>query len=487
MKPKNTLYIMSDEHNPTMMGCYGHEIVQTPNIDKLAARGTRFTAHYTNSPICIPARAAFATGRYTHETKYWDNATAYDGAVKGWGHRLQEEGISVESIGKLHYRNEELPTGFSKQYLPMHVMDGIGQVWGSIRDPLPKERPSKMLNKIGPGTSNYNRYDMQIADQACSWLKDAAEQKTKKPDIEKPWVLYVGFVAPHFPFVVPEQFYNLYPLRDLPPRKLDPETGYQRHPWIQRMDDFQQTDRNLTPEQRLQCVAAYYGLCTFVDFQIGRVLEALDETGLTSDTRIIYTSDHGENLGARGMWGKSNMYEESARIPLIISGEGIPEGRVCSTTTSLLDSYQTILQGTGIPLTDEELDLEGASWLDLANQPDDPERIVFSEYHASASPTGAFMIRKGKYKYIHYVDYKSELFDLEEDPEESTNLADNPKFAGILIQYRKFLFDICDPEKTDRAAKDDQNTLIEKFGGREKALHIGTPGATPAPGQAHES
>jgi choline-sulfatase len=234
-------------------------------------------------------------------------------------------------------------------------------------------------------------------------------------------------------------------------------------------------------------VAAYYGLCTFVDFLIGRVLEALDETGLTSDTRIIYTSDHGENLGARGMWGKSNMYEESARMPLIISGEGIPEGRVCSTTTSLLDSYQTILQGTGIPLTDEELDLEGASWLDLANQPDDPERIVFSEYHASASPTGAFMIRKGKYKYIHYVDYKSELFDLEEDPEESTNLADNPKFAGILIQYRKFLFDICDPEKTDRAAKDDQNTLIEKFGGREKALHIGTPGATPAPGQAHES
>ena len=112
MKPQNILYIMSDEHNPKMLGCYGHEQVKTPNLDKLAARGTRFTAHYTNSPICIPARAAFATGRYTHETKYWDNAMPYDGEVKGWGHRLQDEGHVVESIGKLQYRHEDLNTGF---------------------------------------------------------------------------------------------------------------------------------------------------------------------------------------------------------------------------------------------------------------------------------------------------------------------------------------------------------------------------------------
>ena len=134
---------MSDEHNPKMLGSYGHDIVQTPNLDKLASTGTQFTSHYTNSPICIPARAAFATGRYTHETKYWDNATPYDGAVKGWGHRLQEEDIRIESIGKLHYRDETSPTGFAKQHIPMHVMDGIGQVWGSIRDPLPEKTPVK--------------------------------------------------------------------------------------------------------------------------------------------------------------------------------------------------------------------------------------------------------------------------------------------------------------------------------------------------------
>jgi choline-sulfatase len=481
MKAQNILYIMSDEHNPKMLGCYGHEQVQTPNLDKLAARGTRFTAHYTNSPICIPARATFATGRYTHDTKYWDNAMPYDGEVKGWGHRLQDEGHRVESIGKLHYRSEELNTGFSKQHHPMHVMGGIGQVWGSVRDPLPEERPAKMLNKIGPGESEYNRYDRLIADEACNWLKDAATQTN-----EKPWVLYLGFVAPHFPLVVPEEFYDLYPIDSLPPRKLDLEKGYVRHPWLQRMDDFGQIDRHLSPEQRLQAVAAYFGLCTFVDFQIGRVLDALSESGLETDTRIIYTSDHGDNVGARGMWGKSNMYEESAGIPLIVAGEGIPKGEVRTTTTSLLDSYQTVMDGTGLDLNDEESDLDGQSWFELANSNDNPERIVFSEYHAAQSPTGAFMLRKGKYKLNYYVDYEPELFDLEADPEETTNLADDENYALIVAEYEGYLRDICDPEKVDREAKDDQNALIEKFGGREKALHTGTPGATPVPGQGQE-
>ena len=482
MKPQNLLYIMSDEHNPKMLGCYGHDQVQTPNIDKLAARGTRFTAHYTNSPICIPARAAFATGRYTHETRYWDNAMPYDGEVKGWGHRLQDEGMRVESIGKLHYRHEDLKTGFSKQPHPMHVMDGIGQVWGSIRDPLPDERPSRMLKNIGPGESNYNRYDRLIADEACTWLAD----ESKNHD-EKPWVLYLGFVAPHFPLVVPEEFFNLYPLDKLPPRKLDLEKGYVRHPWLQRMDDFQQVDRKMTPEERLMGVAAYFGLCTYIDHQIGRVLDALAESGMEGDTRVIYTSDHGDNVGTRALWGKSNMYEESAGIPLIVAGEGIPEGNVSTTTTSLLDSYQTVMHGVGLDLNDEEQELEGKSWFDLANAVDDPERIAFGEYHASSSPTGAFMLRKGRYKLIYYVEYEPELFDLEADPEETIDLAGNPDYADVLKEYEGYLRAICDPEKTDRQAKDDQNVLIEKFGGRDKALHTGTPGATPVPGQAHET
>ena len=476
MKPQNLLYIMSDEHNPKVLGCYGHEQVKTPNIDRLAFNGTRFTAHYTNSPICIPARASFATGRYTHETGYWDNATPYDGRIESWGHRLQSRGISVESIGKLHYRNKDLSTGFSRQIHPMHVMDGIGQVWGSVRDPLPKERVAKMLNEIGPGESSYNRYDRLIADEASKWLVNSL-----KANPEKPWVLYLGFVAPHFPLVVPEEFYNLYPLNLLPGRKLVPEGGYTHHPWLKRLDDFSQIDRHMSSEEKSMATAAYFGLCTFIDTQIGRVLDVLSETGLDRNTRIIYTSDHGDNLGARGLWGKSNMYEESAGIPLVISGEGIPKGKVCNTTTSLLDSYQTIFDGVGVELTEKEKILRGESWFKIANTKNNPDRIVFSEYHAAGSPSGAFLIRKGKFKLIYYVGYKPELFNLEDDPEETTDLGQTRKYKSVLEEYIRDLKAICDPEKVDRKAKDDQNALVERFGGREKALKTGTPGATPTP------
>ena len=166
---------------------------------------------------------------------------------------------------------------------------------------------------------------------------------------------------------------------------------------------------------------------------------------------------------------------------------GAPSLRVSANTTSLLDSYQTILDGVGVQLDGEEQNLCGRSWLQLANQSDDPDRIVFSEYHASASPSGAFMIRKGAFKYIYYAGYDPELFNLATDPEEIVNLAGNPEYAEILAEYDHHLHAICDPDKTDRQAKDDQNALIEEFGGREKALHIGTPGATPAPGQADQS
>jgi choline-sulfatase len=455
--------------------------VKTPNLDRLAARGTRFSAAYTNSPICIPARAALATGRYTHETRYWDNATPYDGKIKGWGHRLLDQGLRVESIGKLHYRHADLPTGFGKQIEPMHVMDGIGQVWGSVRDPLPDERPAKMLRNIGPGESNYNRYDRMIADQACAWLEDAARR-----DDGKPWVLYLGFVAPHFPLVVPEEFYSMYPIESLPPRKLDPELGFRRHPWLQRMDDFLQVDRHLTPERRLMAVAAYFGLCSFLDHQIGRVLDRLESLGLDTDTRVIYSSDHGDNVGARGLWGKSNMYEESAGIPLIAAGPDIPEGKVSATTVSLLDSYQTILEGTGLEPEGEEKDLKGRSWLTIAGEDDDAARIAFSEYHATSSPTGAFMLRRGDFKLIYYVGYDPELFDLKNDAEETTDLAADPDYAETLRDLQAALRAIVNPEKADRMAKDDQNALIESFGGRDKALTTGTPGATPVPGQGHE-
>ena len=145
MVQSNFLIIMSDEHQARAMGCAGHPFVQTPNLDALAARGMRFTDAYTPSPICVPARAAFAAGVAVHKTRLWDNAMPYTGTPKGWGHALQNAGVPVESIGKLHYRSAEDPAGFDVEHIPMQVVDGVGMVWASIRREEERVEPSTRM------------------------------------------------------------------------------------------------------------------------------------------------------------------------------------------------------------------------------------------------------------------------------------------------------------------------------------------------------
>lgn len=478
----NFLVIMSDEHDPRYMGVSGDPHIHTPNLDRLAGSGTRFRDAYTNSPICVPARASFATGAYAHDIGYWDNALAYDGAVKGWGHALQEGGVRVESIGKLHYRSVEDDTGFDQEHLPMHIYNSEGMVWGSVRDPLPSQQPreGRMLgDKIGAGESTYTRYDVSVTDMTIDWLDNVS-------DDGEPWCLFVGLVAPHFPLVVAEEYLSLYPRDALPPRKLHPRDGYTRHPWIQRHHDFWPTeDQFRDEEERLTAMSAYLGLVTWMDHNVGRILSQLEKCNLTGSTRVLYTSDHGDNVGHRGMWGKSNFYLESAAVPMILSGPGVSTG-VNDTPVSLLDVHPTILENFGLfpnsaPL-EQEIPRPGRSLLDIARKDDDRERAVFSEYHAAGSPSAGFMLRKGQWKYHHYIGYAPELFDLDNDREELYDLASSSDFADVLIMMESELRKICDPDAVNQAAKSDQAKLIERHGGREKALFVGAPAATPVPG-----
>ena len=230
MEPLNFVFIMSDEHSARTLGCCGHEIVKTPHIDALAASGTRFTAAYTNCPICVPARASFATGRYAHETGYWDNAHPYDGRIPGWGHRLQATGHKVVSIGKLHYRNMDDPTGLDAQILPMHVKDGRGDLAGALRAEMPPKTATKGLaEQLGPGDSSVLRYDRQIAERACKWIEEAGGR-----DGERPWMLFVSFLAPHYPLAPPPEFYAMYPAEEMPlppPKSADDPLAFRPERW----------------------------------------------------------------------------------------------------------------------------------------------------------------------------------------------------------------------------------------------------------------
>jgi len=473
MIARNLLFIISDEHQARALSCAGHAIVRTPNIDLLAARGTRFTAAYTPCPICVPARASLATGRYVHDIRYWDNAMGYDGRVPGWGVRLQTAGIRVESIGKLHYTNGEAPTGFERQHLPMHLADGIGQVWGSVRDPIPGPRDDIVrFAEVGAGYSKYNAYDQTIRDAAVTWLRDAACD-------ERPWMLFIGLVAPHFPLIAPQHYVDLYPPAEMPLPKLTPQNGYPRHPWLQAQESYMPTDPEFgsDDEKRRHAISAYYALCTMMDDHVGAICAALEETGALDHTTLIYTSDHGEALGERAHWGKSNLYGECTQVPLVIAGPDVPAGSCCDTPVNLIDLAPTFLSAFGLA----DPVLPGRSLLEIAGEPADPTRTSFSEYHAVGAPSGAFMLRKGRWKYHEYIGFPSELFDLGSDPDETINKAGDVSCAEVVTRLRGELRRIVDPVVADRQAKADQRLLVERFGGRETAFRLGTKGATPAP------
>jgi choline-sulfatase len=479
-RPYRTLLILcSDEHDPRHAGFSGSPVARTPNLDRLAGSGTVFTRAWTPSPICVPARASLATGRWVHQHRYWDNAIAYDGGVPSWGHRLQQAGVRVESIGKLHYRRAEDDTGFDRQHEAVHIVGGAGQLWGCVRDPLPGSGGGAgLFRRIGAGESDYNRFDRRVADRAIEWL----EARATAPDAA-PAALFVGLVAPHFPLVVPQPYLDLYPTDTVPWPKLRPETGYVRHPWVERQSTFNRLDDELgTDERRRLAIASYLGLVSFLDEQIGRVLSALEASGLADDTLVVYTSDHGDNLGARGAWNKSLMYRESTGVPLILRGAGLPQ-RHCATHVNLVDLFPTVLDALGVAPDAADAALPGRSLLRTLADPE-PDRLAFSEYHAIGSPSAAFMVADDRYKYHHYVGYAPELFDLADDPEETRDLAASPAHREIRDRLARRLYERIDPAVADRLAKDDQNRVVDAAGGRDAVLGMTRFGATPVPDSA---
>ena len=470
MNKPNILFLFSDEHQAAVLGCAGHPFIKTPNLDRLAAMGTRFTNAYTPSPICVPARASLATGLSVNKLRLWDNGMPYTGTPQGWGHQLQAIGVPCESIGKLHYRSEEDDNGFDAEHIPMMVKDGVGMVWASFRKQDERWSPgSRMLGEyIGPGESPYTRYDSAVTERTLEWLDNAPDQ---------PWVLYSGLVAPHFPLVVPQEFYDMYPEGSIPEPKLTLASGYKRHPWVELQNGLFDSEADFeSPEERQRAFSAYYGLVSWLDYNIGLILDKLEANGQLENTLIIYSSDHGDNVGARGLWGKSVLYNEAVKVPLIMAGPGVPVA-VEETPVSLIDIAATI--STHFDL--ENLS-EGGRCLKEVIQNPDPNRPAFSEYHAAGAVTGGYMWREGRFKLHYYVDFAPELFDLEADPEELNDLGTDPDYAAVLEQLVQNLRNYLDPEAVDAQAHIDQRARVAELGGFEAVKAMGPKGATPPPG-----
>ncbi|MEM1298694.1 MAG: sulfatase-like hydrolase/transferase [Pseudomonadota bacterium] len=447
--PSNIIVIMTDELRRDCLGCYGAPMVRTPHIDALAARGMRFDAAYTPSPICVPARASIATGRYVHEIGYWSNAQPYHGEPRSWHHGLRDAGREMLSIGKLHFRGTEDDNGFTREINPLHVVGGEGWIHGLLRDEEDIYDASGFAAHIGPGDDPYTQYDEAVCEATVEWIRSRTG--------DDPWCLYVSFLRPHYPLTCPPEFYEMYDPAEVPmPRAPGPADDHPILAGMRRACDY---DTSFTDETRRVAIASYYGLCSFVDAKVGEIMGALEDVGAAGKTAVIFTSDHGECLGDRGFWTKMVMYEEASAVPLIVAGPGIAPG-VVDAPVSLIDLYPTVLQLSGVA---DKVPPHARSLLDAP----DPDRAILSEYHDYGAKTGMLMLRKGRWKLVVYPGYAEQLFDLHADPRETRDLAGVPDHARTLAEMRVALREIADPEEINTRAFADQAVRIEELGGRD--------------------
>jgi choline-sulfatase len=247
---------------------------------------------------------------------------------------------------------------------------------------------------------------------------------------------------------------------------------------LNRMRAHFNYDAHFTDEKRAVALRAYYGMVTMLDKLIGDVIASLHESGFADNTRIVYAPDHGDNLGNHGMWGKSVMYEDSVAVPVIMAGKDVPAGKVVNTPVSLIDIAPTAAHATGIDASGENY--PGRSLIDIANSADE-DRVAFSQYHAAGSDTGQFMIRKGKWKYVAYAGDRPQLFDLDADPDETTDLWNDPSRKAVLDDLDAELRKQCDPDEVNARAFADQQRLIEANGGRDVISSTVDIPYTPAP------
>lgn len=430
------------------MGNSGHPVAQTPHLDRLAEQSYTFDNAYCNYPICTPSRLSMLTGHYSHQIGAWDLGAIADRRYKTWGDHLAKAGYETVLCGRTHFNGSDRHLGFSYR-----LLDDLPR-WRHTTGRPPRRTPdarrgsNSHVAECGPGDHEHTRYDRNVTDLAVDFLREKAAASD-----EKPFLLYCGFMHPHFPLIAPPEFYSLY---DPDTLKL-PDTWNERlesqHPIIQHHRWSWRNDIP-PPEAVVRCaLASYYALVSCLDAHIGRILEAIDTSPLRENTLVIYTSDHGEMAGHHGIWQKQCFYEPAVKVPLMVRLPSGETGRVAQNV-SLVDVLPTLLEVANLEIPS---DLPGESLLEITrNQPNETTRTVFSEYHHMGMLNAGFMLKRGNYKLCHYVGSEPQLFNVDADPLENNDLAAKPEYAARRNELEIGLRAILDPEREDLRAKENQ-------------------------------
>ncbi|TDE08629.1 sulfatase-like hydrolase/transferase [Jiangella asiatica] len=454
--PPNIVVVLSDEHTPAATGCYGHPTVRTPNIDRLAAVGTLYESAYCASPMCVPSRLSLLSGRYVHDIGAWDNGVLPDPSVRSWGDHLRAAGYESVLAGRTHFNGADRLWGFDRRLSDdlEHWVDHSGRP--PRRVPEWQRRTNSHVAETGVGEHPNTRHDETVTDLVVDYLTSRAQDGG-----ERPFLLYVGYMQPHFPLVAAPEFAAWYDPSTvvLPPtRGAAPED---QHPVIAQLRRSFRNDEPLTDEQQRVATARYWALVSQLDHHVGRILDVIDESPLRDNTVIVYTSDHGEMLGHHGVWQKQCFYEPAVTVPLLVRTPAQARGAAAPARVagdvSQVDLLPTLRGLAGLPA---DASLPGRDLLGATVEP----RPVISEYHAQGMLDAGFMLKRGRYKYCAYVGHPPQLFDVVADPEERQDLAGDAAHAQVLAELDAQLRWHLDPDAVDHRAKADQRARAAAVG-----------------------
>ncbi len=430
----NIVMIMCDELSGSMVGKPGC----TPNLDGLAASGSLYDNAYTTCPLCAPARASWFTGKYVNRIGTWDNSTPYDGKVAvGMAEYLKSYGIPFSQIGKTHFHHEGEYRFASSAELGLLQKTDNGCFYRSRH--IARIGAEKRYKETGI-TDGSDSFDDRVLKASVSWLN------AHKADTD-PWVLSIGFTEPHFPFRVRKENWERFEDITIPGNAYPPFTSLNttleelRHYFRCDLADKDVIRRILT---------GYHAATRELDEKIGTLLSVLRTTGLDKDTAVIFTSDHGEQGGEHGLWWKCCMFESSARIPLIIHTPGETKGRIIHDPVSLTDIFPTLCDMLNVPVPS---DIDGESL--YSGRKD----FAFSEYNGHGVSGGMYMIRWKNWKYVYYTNDEPQLFDLERDPEENTDLYSKLKYSDTVKECMKRLYSVCDPHEVTKRSLEFQESM----------------------------
>lgn len=418
----NILFLMSDEHSPHAIGCEGNEIVQTPNLDRLAESGSYFENAYCQVPLCTPSRMCMLTGKHAHRCSAWNNGSILFPEHLTMPAHFAQHGYSTALIGKMHFGGKEQHNGFQSR--PYGDLRGYA---GHQTDPLITRGNRQRTRLAGiteiPASLLQERV---INTETLEYLRAHPR--------EKPWFLLASYSRPHFPLTVPKRLFDKYwpdnvDMPHIPDGHLE-----QTHPFAKGLrENFRTMD--IPAEEARKARAAYYACCEFLDECIGDLLALLERDGLLENTIIVYTTDHGEMAGEHGQWWKSSYYEAAARVPLIIKN-GEQNGRV-TAPVELNDLFPTLCASAGIPIPDN---LDGSDMTHLmAGDPDGWRNTAITEYWANQTTGPMRMLRTSHYKYVAFPAHEPILFDLAADPGEFENRAGNAAYRQVEAELHKKL------------------------------------------------